>query len=376
MKIISFILFVLSIFIISQKNSGIVRMNVPAIQSKTARTDTITTKINDTIPDKKLVVYFDQENDPVKYSRNIETGVCIDGECRLVQVNLFWNTTGRYLGFEIPNGEYFSKKEHDPFSEEDYNHLHHILAEDNSPLSQYEIQDLVPEKKDSNAGIDAVSSATIDAILNYIVEDAVYTTYTLWHIVYGPTKREIEKQTTSKLNNHLILKILNSGSIKDQIWVLNNIQKETELSDELCNKLIHFIAGEDIYLAERAINVLQPKYITEDIQKELVDIFQKTSYLQQKIILQKLENINQLSPQSIQIFSNLLPELNGTLSKAVIDLFSVHHIKNTFAEEAITKLLKSQNRYVAKQAAKYLINLEKKSTKTTKALNKYLKVSS
>ena len=59
-----------------------------------------TLEIQDTIPNKIIVEYLDEFNRPIMFSRDIFTGVCIEGECRLLQINLFWNATGRYLGFE------------------------------------------------------------------------------------------------------------------------------------------------------------------------------------------------------------------------------------------------------------------------------------
>jgi len=370
MKSLSVILFILLGLFADQNSTNIIRMNTTSFQEETVITDTIFTTINDTIPNKNLVVYLDNENHPIKYSRNIQTGVCIDGECRLLQITLFWNLTGRYLGFELPEGEFLSKKEHDPFINEDYDRLHLILDEENSPLSQYEIYELVPTK---NSEVDAVSSATISEILQYIVEDAVFTTYTLWHIVYGPTRREIEKLTTSRLDSKLVLKVLNSENKKDQIWALNHFPGEMEVSDALQQKLIQYIKGEDIYLAERALNAFPPELISEKIQNQLSEIFIGTDYFHKKLILKKLEEANNISPQMVYSLSSQLSELNGILTKNVLDLFSAKQIKNSYTEEETVKLLKSPNRYVAKQAADYLQKLEGKSAKTTKAINKFLK---
>ncbi len=373
MKSLSIILLVLFGLFADQNNPNIVRMNTPSFSGETVKTDTIYTSINDTIPDKNLVVYLDNENHPIKYSRNIETGVCIDGECRLVLITLFWNLNGRYLGFELPDKEFLSKKEHDPFTDEDYDRLHLILNEENSPLSQYEIDELVPTKDKKNTEVDAVSSATLSAILQYIVEDAVYTTYTLWHIVYGPTRREIEKQTTSRLDSKLVLKVLNSENKKDQIWALNHFPGKMKVSDELQQKLIQFIGGEDIYLAERALNAFPPKLLSERIQNQLSSIFIDADYLHKKLILKKLESANKLSPQTVNILSSQMSELNGTLIKNVLDLFSENQVKDNYTEKETVKLLNSPNRYVAKQAADYLQKLEEKSAKTMKAVNKYNK---
>ena len=192
MKLIGSILLGFILLISTQKETDIIRMQKSSLSSEIVEIDTLKIEINDTIPNKTLVIYSDENNNPIKYSRDIITGVCIEGECRLLKIKLFWNVTGRYLGFVLPDGEFLSKNEHEPFKSEEYNRLHNILAERNSPLANYSINELVPQKDSSQTKVDAVSSATIAAVLDHIVEGAVYTTYTLWHIVYGPTKREVE----------------------------------------------------------------------------------------------------------------------------------------------------------------------------------------
>jgi len=54
---------------------------------------------------------------PIAYYKKIFTGVCFDSECRMLDIVLYWNITGRYLGFELPEGEFLSKSDHQAFSE-------------------------------------------------------------------------------------------------------------------------------------------------------------------------------------------------------------------------------------------------------------------
>lgn len=348
-------------------------MNLTSFDSEISKTDTITIELKDTIPDKILKIYKDKSGCPVKYSREIVTGICIDGECRLVAINLFWNITGRYLGFELPENEFLSKTKHKQFKPKEYDRLHEILTEANSPLIDYTIEELVPVKDSYNQKVDAITSATITAVLNYIVEGAVYTTYTLYQIVYGPTKHEIEKQTSKLLNSELTLKILNSNNIKDQVWVLNNISAEMGITLELQNKLMELISGKDIYLAERSINALKPEVITSKIQLELAKIFQNSGFLQKRLIIQKLKKTDTLNPDAVAILSTELNNLNGTLTKSVLELYNIQSVADDFTITEVTKLLKNENRYISNQALRYLKSVENMNKKTEKAIEKFQK---
>src|SRR5690606_32271557 len=50
-------------------------------------------------PKDTLFQLLSREGKPVSYYRKIITEVCFDSSCRLLRVNLYWNVTGRYLGF-------------------------------------------------------------------------------------------------------------------------------------------------------------------------------------------------------------------------------------------------------------------------------------
>jgi len=155
-----------------------------------------------------LYGHMSDKGAPVFFSRNVVTSVCFDGKCRLLDVIVYWNPTGRYLGFELPEKEYLSKHDHEPFTEEEYIRLNALLADPFLPLGGYSYNEIVMESsKASNSEsqyeeeeIDGVSSATSKFILDFVVEGAAYTTYKLWHLIYGPTSGVIKKWTTVERN--------------------------------------------------------------------------------------------------------------------------------------------------------------------------------
>src|SRR3546814_5039171 len=66
---------------------------------------------------------------PVAYYRKINTDVCFDGKCRMLKVSLYWNVTGRFLGIELPPGEFLSKSDHEPFTLSEYYRMNRRSAE-------------------------------------------------------------------------------------------------------------------------------------------------------------------------------------------------------------------------------------------------------
>src|SRR3546814_13230678 len=68
------------------------------------RTSLVT--VEDSIPNDTLFQLLSSEGFPVAYYRKINTDVCFDGKCRMLKVSLYWKITGRYLGLELPPGEF------------------------------------------------------------------------------------------------------------------------------------------------------------------------------------------------------------------------------------------------------------------------------
>ena len=363
------------IFSFQNKKETIKRCNDPEILNNVVRSIPHIINFQDTIQNDTLLEYVDKNNQPQYYSRNILTGVCINGECRQANINLFWTQTGRYLGFELPPGEFLSRAKHKPFFPEDYDRLHKLLANPLSPLAHYSITDLVPPI-DSTKGpkADAVTSATLTDLLNYIVKGAVYTTYTLWHIVYGQTKREIENITAQQLTPELTMILLGNTNIDDQVWALNHIPGRIVINEKLLNKLMENISGDDVYLVERSLNVLQPEILAKDsIQQQLANIYLHSGFLQQRLILEKLQDAPVLKPVLLHQFAENLSKTNGILVKLMMDLFTSKRVDDQLVTEEVGKLLKNENRYIAKQAVKYLENLSDVDKKTARSIEKYKK---
>lgn len=349
-----------------------IRMNQPSISSEIATVIPRIIEFNDTIPNDTLFEYVSAENFPVMYSRKIATGVCIKGECRPVQLELYWDCTGRYLGFRLPAGEFLSKTEHVKFGDAEYDRLHEMLGNRQSALATYAYQDLVKARAKNNS-VDAVTSATMSALLAYIVEGAVYTTYTLWHIVYGQTKREVENITVAKLTTESTYEILNSDLSEDKIWMLNHFPKSIEFTPELRDKLLEYISGNDAYLTERALNALPAVQLTDSVQQQLSEIFNTSGQIQKRYILQKLDEANELNPVAAENLSTVVSTLNLSLARQVLELLTHKKIDNKLVSDNVSVLLENNNRNISELSYKFLENKINLSRKAQRSLEKYRK---
>ncbi len=319
-----------------------------------------------------LIQYMSAENYPMMYARNFRTEVCYDNQCRLLNVNLYWNPTGRYLGFELPEREFLSKAEHEKFTMEEYNRLNGILADQFSPLGAIAYEVLVPKRDTLDLQVDAVTSATAKNLLDYVVEGAAFTTYKMWHFVYGETQKKVIGLTEEKLTSQLILKLLESPDSNDKIWALNHIEGFVEMTPDLRERLMTLISGKSYSYAERAINALNPTEMSRvETQVLLAQSFVNADYSIRKLLISKLMGVALLSNQASDILVVNLSTYSGEIIRELLGLLKKNkHYPLTVIKE-VAPILKSENSFISKQAYNFLKNIPIEDPEIKKQVENY-----
>jgi hypothetical protein len=145
-----------------------------------------------------LHLLWDAEGTPLLYYADLHTPVCIDGVCKPVFLEMYWDLLGNYVGF----GEYpdrpLTKYDHDPFTSEDYAKLHGLLLDRNSILDRKSLKDLYDLRQASGekiayngVEIDGISGATKTEIKSSVVSGALYSCYRLWYLAQGNAREQI-----------------------------------------------------------------------------------------------------------------------------------------------------------------------------------------
>ena len=374
MKFLSFLgIILINLSIYSSREISTVRyMETPSVKGTVTRILPVAIDFKDTISGDTLYLQFTSEGLPQSAFRKINTGVCVDNQCRLLDISVYWDITGRYLGFELPPGEFLSKTEHQPFSGEEYKQLHTLLADPYSPLANYTLEELVPQKKEGQENVDAISSATVRDVLNSVVEGAVYTTYTLWHVVYGNSQKEVRKLGLQYFSDDLVLNMLDSPSTEDRIWVLDHLSGKAEWSNHIRQKVLSLISNDNFYLSGRAIQSFTPEMMASvDLQKQLYTIFGNMDYSVKRLIVLKLSKAPVLSEEVRNGLASGLSQYWGSLSQNILDLFIQHQVDDVPSCLQISELLSGKNRFLARKAFNYLDQLSINNRVIKKRLKKY-----
>jgi hypothetical protein len=72
--------------------------------------------IDDSLESHEIFLARTVQRNPLHYFIELQTGICFDNKCRPLDIVIYWNITGRYLGFELLDGEFLSKYDHTPFT--------------------------------------------------------------------------------------------------------------------------------------------------------------------------------------------------------------------------------------------------------------------
>ncbi|HYW78216.1 MAG TPA: hypothetical protein VE890_01525 [Thermoguttaceae bacterium] len=155
-----------------------------------------------------VVLSKDPNGFPVEYALTFEPHVCSDGQCKVVEVTLVWNAPGFFERLECRPGGPLTKKDHVPFSHEDYAKLDRILKERSSILRSWTLAYL-QRPTETGDQIDAVTTATPTTVRDSVIQDAAFTTWALWHWANGqivPQLQRITRQNaTAAYLNHLLV---------------------------------------------------------------------------------------------------------------------------------------------------------------------------
>ncbi|KAA5546803.1 hypothetical protein [Adhaeribacter rhizoryzae] len=313
-----------------------------------------------------------KENYPVSYFRKIQASVCFDDKCRLLDIVLYWNITGRYLGFEMPEGEYLSKTDHDPFQPGEYKKLDQILADPNSPMGTFTYEQLTLQPPKNSPGVDATTSPTPPLVAEHIVQGAAYTTYKLWHFIYGRTQTEVQNATLKALTPTLMKEILASPDEKDKMWALNHISGYVELTAELQKRVVALMDDKNFSLAERAVNAINKKDLSsKTLQLFLLDKFNATDYSLKKLIIDKLKQAPELDNEVKTKLAKNLNQLNGEILSRVLDVFKQHKTLDKATLLNISELLQNENAFISRKAFDFFQNIDVKDQEVNNRIIKY-----
>lgn len=325
----------------------------------------ITHRINDktdSLSAQQIVELRDAELVPIWFSRDILKDVCLTKECGMVQLRIYWDGAGNFLGLQIHEYAPLTKTDHSVFMPEDYQKLNLILSDSVSILKNLKLKDLTVEQENKSVNqVDGHSGATQLFIYDYVVRKAVYTCYTLWHTVYGTTRDTI----LSIIEQHAdkaYLQLLFSRKDPDYlIWAIDYIRRHPEYHSAFYPEIINLLKSTDINLVQKAVSYFTPRHLKDDaIQEELARAIKKVAFQNKLEIIWKFSALPEVSNDAILIFLEQYKnqQINVGLLGYVCRMIQPENLKDPRIVKNLKGLSKDKNLYVRNIAEKFLRNCQ------------------
>jgi len=340
---------------------------------KIAEIKKVLINFNDTIPNDSLTIYFDPTNYPVAFSRDIHTAVCMDSLCRLVDITLFWEPTGKYLGFSLPPGQELTKKKHAPFTEKDYNRLNEILSDSTSQLGYYTPAEIHPPKP-ANLKTDGISGATIPDLEPWIVPEAAYTSYTLWHLTYGSTSDSIVAFTKKHyISNIMLYRLLESKDAFSQMKGLQWIDHQTNPSfSQFIDPVLKILHNGKFNASGLALKFLINCNLGEEkMQKEVIQLLDNEDFRIKNSAIEYYKHSEKLYPSVAKEMIKKTQSENYYLVNVILSLIEKKYQPDFEDQMQLGTLLNSKSGSVANRVYIFLLNLPAKSPGLAKQLGRF-----
>lgn len=333
--------------------------------------------INDTTT-YTLKLALNEAGQPQYYFCNVFTPVCLTGECKPVYINFYWDLLGNYTRFDFPPGEVLTKMDHKEFKPEDYEKLQDILSNTNSLLKEVSMTDLVGKGTENLAdSVDAKAGATLKTVKNEVIDGAVYTCYTLWHIAHGKVVDEMQRITETYKTDALLHQFLASNNHHYQYWAMDRVMAtDGTIAAGYQSDLLNIIRGKNIFTARHALQKMAPQLFADKNQQGwLWDTYKTATYPLQLAILKKLTTIPLQEPLTEQV-AHQLTNTNQEQATLLLKLLDTQSALSTKTQLILAEQLANPNqnytadiyRVLEKRQPKNR-SIQQKMTEYTRTLN-------
>ena len=232
-------------------------------------------------------IYMVQANDslPDYYYCDLKTPICLENLCNPVEIRLEWDLIGDFRNYREVAGKEITKFDHELFERKDHEQLKKILSDTESMLQDYQIEDLVDTTvKVYSAEIDGLTAATSSTFSDKLVPGAIYTCYTLWHIVNGEIADRIRNHTETLQNARLRRKMLMSGQTNYQDYILDGMKRDD--SERFASDLLALTGDTNRFIAIKAIRKLPASRTIKSEAIKMIERFDEYDFPVQTALIQ------------------------------------------------------------------------------------------
>lgn len=259
----------------------------------------------------------------VYFATKLHTNVCNDQICLPIEINLFWDLLGNFHHFSREEGFNFTKFDHQYFDDIDYAKLQQILIDSLSPLRDYAVEDLLDKNEEKfSVEIDAVTRPTSKLFSNVTVPGALYTVYTLWHIVNGPIKQKLNAYTSQAyVNKKWQNYFARSKEPIYQEYFLKHIDPRDYEKYE--NDILNLLFAADDFIPHYAIDKLATSFFKNPSKYN--SILKRLDQMKGHVVTEILKEITNPDIESIELITRYRDSVKSTPKQKEIIKKIINH---------------------------------------------------
>jgi hypothetical protein len=303
-----------------------------------------------------LVATCDEQGQPAGYSLSFETQVCVDEQCRMVQVTMHWNALGYYQRLECPPQLPLTRKKHEPFTPEDYAKLDRILKDRESILASQPLEALVqPMLQAENPEIDGWSGATPQTVKDAVVEDAAFTTWTMWHWANGQIVSKLQTLTERRVTPDCLRRLLRSEDRREVDFALRYLQKHPGSGESTVEEIFLVLERSDREHVALSLNLLdRAAGDRRQLHDRLINAFARMSTNYSPMILDYFSTQAELPAETMEGLAAALKDVPYFQVHLTLRLLDSKQFFSGKVEAEIAGLLDHENFFIARRASEHL----------------------
>jgi hypothetical protein len=263
---------------------------------------------------------LDESFQPIGYASHIETPVCSDTLCNLMDIRMYWTLAGTYWGFDTIPGKPLTKNDHLEFVEADYQKLHELLMDEQSILRRRHKDDLF-DKESTRVSqvVDAVTGATAKEVKEAVVDGAVYSSYTIYHLVHSQLAAVIREDVKRNLFDQVGEHLIRSERVDERMFFIRELKADqmTRYLDEIVKTVRQAVPRDRLYVMKK---IPLENWKEQGLQSGIAAMVKELDVHSLSHFLNQLKDAGLIHPVAVRSLGEGLPGFTANQVKAYLAL--------------------------------------------------------
>ena len=304
----------------------------------------------------RVVQSSDENGFPAGYALSFTTHVCVDEQCRMVKVTMHWNALGYYERLECPADTPLTKKKHVPFAAEDYAKLDQILKDRDSILGSQPLEIFGKPVQQEVPGIDGWSGATPQAVKDAVVDDAAYTSWTMWRWANGEIVQKLQGLTEQRCTPDYLRQLLQSNDRRAVDFSLKYIQRHHPSDEQFVDDVFRVLETGDREHVSLSIRFLhQAVKDKRRLHDRLIESYCRLNSNYSPMILDYFSAQEGLPPETLEGLTGILNQLPYFQIHLILRLLDNREFFSEQVESDVAGLLDNPDFFIARRASEHLL---------------------